>query len=364
MRAEALGEGSVVNDYVISAKLGSGSFGAVYKVTKGSDTFALKVIEKAELKDPGDIRRLQRELDAMAFVKHPNTVTMLDFFSDKFNFYLILEFCKGGDLASYMLREAPLRETIVAAIFKQIATAVAHLHSLGIAHRDLKPENVLITSFPNVKVSDFGLCGFTEQGKMSTFCGSPCYSAPECLSRVPYDGCLADVWSLGVILYELITGHHPWNVTNVPKMVKDICSGKYTIPTSVSQSCQDLIRSMMKVKPADRITSAKILAHPWLKMAGSRVQTKLPPLKQSTVVFTESIERDGAKGDCGIVSPFLSKTKPQIELSATPRSRSGTFTPTRMAKEQRRSYGGPLARTAIGIRKAVSFDSKQQGSSG
>lgn len=361
MRAESLCVGTAVNDYVIAAKLGAGAFGAVFKVTKGGNTFAMKVIEKTELQNPGDKRRLQRELDTMAYIKHPNTVSLLDFFTDRYNFYLILEFCQGGDLASHLAKESPLREKNIAAVFKQIVTAVAYLHAQGIAHRDLKPENILITTFPNVKVSDFGLCGFTSNGKMETFCGSPCYTAPECLSRIQYEGPPADVWSLGVILYELVTGRHPWDIANVPKMVKDICSGKYTIPMSVSQSCQDLIRSMLKVKPADRITCERILQHPWLKMAGSRGQsTKLPPLKGPGIVtFTESPERSAARTDSGIVSPFLGRDNQQLRLSATPRSGTEIFTAARLQRANRRSLNGPHSPTPVCIRKATSFDGKQ-----
>ena len=267
--------GTVLNNYTFEKALGTGAFSAVYRASKlneggQAEIYAVKVIPKENIAQAADKERLQRELDTMAFLQHPNIVQMHDFFTDSNNFYLVLDYCPGGDLAEYLVSQPPMREQQVATVFKQIVSAIAFVHSHGVAHRDLKPQNILITSFPTVKVTDFGLCGYIDDKKMKTFCGSPCYTAPECLQGVQYEGAQADVWSLGVILYEMVTGDHPWNVTNIPKMVQQITSGKYTVPSSVTPACEELIKGILKVKPSESLTCYKILGHPCKKIASSR----------------------------------------------------------------------------------------------
>ena len=362
--------GAVINSYTFEQVLGTGAFSAVYRATKVDEsgetqTYAIKVVPKSNLVHEGDSERLQRELDTMAFLNHPNIVQMHDFFTDTQNFYLVLDFCKGGDLSEFLVSQPALREQQVATVFRQIVSAIGFLHDHGVAHRDLKPQNILITTFPNVKVADFGLCGYIEDTKMKTFCGSPCYTAPECISRVQYEGAPADVWSLGVILYEMVTGHHPWTVTNIPKMVKQITSARYVVPSTVTPACDELIKGMLKLKPSERLTCERILAHPWMKLAPSRAAktplAKLPPLlRNSLVSYTQTIERDHLKADHGIVSPFeghvpeqFSSTMSQVGPPvAMPRSRSGSFAQTSGRKRQnslqplqmRKSLGigGPL----------------------
>lgn len=195
---------------------------------------------------------------------------------------MILDLCSGGELFDYIVKNEKLSEPTAALIFQQIAAAIAYCHSYGVAHRDLKPENVLIDKFPSVKVSDFGLCGYID-GKelMKTFCGSPCYCAPETLSRIQYDGRLSDVWSMGVILYAMVTGEHPWNISNTNAMIRQILRGAYTVPNFISPQCKDLINSMMKVDVKQRITMDKVLKHPWLANAA-----KAPILLKEHITVT------------------------------------------------------------------------------
>jgi serine/threonine protein kinase len=151
-------------------------------------------------------------------------------------------------------------------IFGQIASAIAYCHCHGIAHRDIKPENILITTFPNVKVADFGLCEAAVDGQLMTvFCGSPCYLAPECHCKIAYDGKKADIWSLGVLLFAMATGCFPWLVTNQRLMVRQILSGDYAFPDSISAECRSLVDGMLQVDPRCRMTMDQILSHPFLK---------------------------------------------------------------------------------------------------
>jgi serine/threonine protein kinase len=231
---------------------------------------------------------------------------------DDDNYYLVLDYCEGGDLAQYLVNQQ-LREPLAAAVFQQIVMAIEFCHSRGVAHRDLKLQNVLITAFPSVKVTDFGLSGHFRARKLSTFCGSVCYTSPECLNLIQYDGELSDVWSLGVILYELVTGHSPWNTGNLPAMIAEIKSGHFTIPSSVNPACADLIRKLLKLKPSDRLKCSAILTHPWLKLAArSPGRSLLPRLSHpqlSLLAVVESFDRPPN----ALVSPFDSVAKEDAE---------------------------------------------------
>jgi serine/threonine protein kinase len=252
------------------------------------------------------------ELDAMAFLNHPNLVSLHDFFMDDENYYLVLDYCEGGDLAQYLVTQQ-LREPLAAAVFQQIVSAIDFCHSRGVAHRDLKLQNVLITTFPTVKVTDFGLSGHFRGRKLSTFCGSVCYAAPECLNLIQYDGELSDMWSLGVILYELATGNSPWNTGNLPAMIAEIKSGHFTVPSSMNPQCADLIRKLLKIKPADRIKCDGVLAHPWLKVAvRTPGRSLLPRLGTHGVTLLSVVESFDRPPDA-LVSPFDAVAKEDTE---------------------------------------------------
>ena len=197
---------SVVGDYELTQIVGDGAFAVVYKASHqtSNTVFAVKVIPKEMMKEQSDKERLQREIDTMAHLEHPNIVQLHDFFSDEKNYYLVMDYCAGGTLFDYVQTSPKMKEGQAASIFQQICSAIAFCHSKGVAHRDLKPLNVLITTFPNIKVCDFGLCQYFDgqNARMKTSCGSPFYAAPECLQGKMYDGQLSDTWSLGVILYE------------------------------------------------------------------------------------------------------------------------------------------------------------------
>jgi serine/threonine protein kinase len=301
--------------YHLMDEIGHGSFSRLCKAvnTKMNRVYACKVFAKDNLANGGDTERFQREINAMAFLKHDNIVSLHDFFWDECNFYLILDFCPGGELFDYIVEHDRLDEPIAALVFRQILSAVAYYHSYGVTHRDLKPENVLIVDFPHIKVADFGLCGFISDGQMMrTFCRSPCYCSPECLCRVEYDGRKSDVWSLGVILFAMVTAEHPWNVTNSWVMLRQVLKGIYTIPSFVSAECSQLITGMMMVSPAERMTLDADLRHPWLRRA-EPVMGRLPVGPSRLVMpeqpvslreLSEACARSSQQSDSGIYTPF------------------------------------------------------------
>lgn len=320
-----------LKSYQFLDQLGAGSFSTVSKVRnlENGNIYACKIVPKSNLYDPGDQNRFQREINAMAFIRHENIVALYDFFWDSKNFYLIIDHCEGGELYEHICKSQKYEEPLAALIFKQIATAVSVCHSYGIAHRDLKPENILIDKFPHIKVSDFGLCGYlTKEIMMQTFCGSPCFCSPECLCRVPYDGRLSDVWSLGVILFFMVTGSHPWSTTNTSVMLHQILKGDYMLPHSLSPELSDLIQGMMQVNPRNRFDMDKVLNHPWLKISNELMTEKYPWMHQfesnpnvrvvSLKALTKECERMGTVRDSGIVSPFAEEPQRDNKVKSPP----------------------------------------------
>ena len=321
-----------LNAYTFMEELGHGSFSTVRKVinNENKQQYACKIFPKANLLDSGDQSRFQREINAMAFIRHENIVALYDFFWDEQNFYLITDLCPDGELYDHIIKMKHFDEPLAALIFQQIATAVSVCHSYGIAHRDLKPENVLVDKFPHVKVSDFGLCGYlTKEIMMQTFCGSPCFCSPECLCRIPYDGRLSDVWSLGVILFFMVTGSHPWSTSNTSVMLHQILKGDYCIPPTVSPDLRELITGMLQVNPQNRFDMNKVLEHRWLEKAKiiraaeyswmNTIDVR-PNVRQVTLkALSKECEKVGQVREFGIVSPF-EEEKTSLTSKSTPSS--------------------------------------------
>ena len=143
----------------------------------------------------------------MKLLSHPNVLSLYDVWETNNNLYLILEYAEKGELFNLLVDHGPLPEREAIKCFKQIIIGVSYCHALGIVHRDLKPENLLLDSFYNIKIADFGMAALqTDADLLETSCGSPHYAAPEIVSGLPYEGFASDVWSCGVILFALLTG--------------------------------------------------------------------------------------------------------------------------------------------------------------
>jgi len=194
----------------------------------------------------------------------------------------------GGDLFDRIYDKGGLDEDLARKYLKQIAAAIAHCHDRDVVHRDIKPENCIITRDDNVKVTDFGLSNVRSERHGDIFitvCGTTNYAAPEVLSRTRYRGTTADVWSLGVLLYVMLTGSLPFDDHVHKKLVHKIDNVQFIVPPgSMSAAAEDLIRAILVRDPCNRLTIHSILDHPWTMGAGAAAGAAHdgPPLESSS----------------------------------------------------------------------------------
>ncbi|KJH49489.1 kinase domain protein [Dictyocaulus viviparus] len=252
--------------YSIHDELGSGGFGKVKLATHllTGLKVAIKIIDKKAIGD--DLPRVTTELDALKTLSHQNICRLYQFIDTEDKFFIIMEYCSGGEMFDYIVRKERLEESEARHFFRQLVQAMAYVHSMGYAHRDLKPENLLLTEDLHLKVIDFGLCAKPSSllRPLDTCCGSPAYAAPELIAGKAYLGNEADIWSMGVLLYALLCGSLPFEDENMQILYRKIARGNYSEPEWLSPSSRTLLRSMLQVNPQYRITVKQLLDHPWI----------------------------------------------------------------------------------------------------
>jgi serine/threonine protein kinase len=260
-------EPAEIGPYVLHGTIGEGAF-AVVKLVQHRDTnvyHACKIVPKDAIEAEDLQDRFEREVRIHQQIRHPGVVCLLDLLSDENNYYVVMEFCPDGDLFQVIIDHGGVPEPKSRVYVKQLVDTLVYLHRNQISHRDLKPENLLIDKFGRMKLSDFGLAAFLPRDNLvSTPCGSPSYASPECLSGEAYDGHTTDAWSVGVIVFAMVTGTLPWTEQNPKKLFKQIRTGEYTIPDNVSAPCAAFIRGLLTVDIRQRMTLEQALGHAWL----------------------------------------------------------------------------------------------------
>ncbi|EEB12401.1 RAC protein kinase DRAC-PK85, putative [Pediculus humanus corporis] len=249
-------------DFSLLKVLGKGGYGKVFQVKKvtGQDSgtiFAMKVLKKASIvRNQKDTAHTKAERNILEAVKHPFIVDLKYAFQTGGKLYLILEYLSGGELFMHLEREGIFLEESACFYLSEIILALEHLHNQGIIYRDLKPENVLLDAQGHVKLTDFGLCKeHIQEGIVThTFCGTIEYMAPEILTRSGH-GKAVDWWSLGALLYDMLTGNPPFTAENRKKTIEIILKGKLNLPPYVTPDARDLIRKLLKRQVNQRLGS-------------------------------------------------------------------------------------------------------------
>eukprot|EP00826_Nyctotherus_ovalis_P042928 TRINITY_DN4486_c0_g2_i2.p2 TRINITY_DN4486_c0_g2~~TRINITY_DN4486_c0_g2_i2.p2 ORF type:complete len:268 (+),score=93.12 TRINITY_DN4486_c0_g2_i2:1576-2379(+) len=212
------------------------------------------------------------EIEVLKLCQHPNLLRLCDVFEGEGHFYLVTELLEGGDLLDYLGKhDYRIPESHAAKIIRSLAAALYYLHSYGIIHRDLKPENVLFKSrdsIDEVKIIDFGLAKFTgPTEKCYESCGTLHYAAPELVDAKPYDK-TADIWSLGVIAYLLVSGMLPFQNFDDKKLMLQIVHEEVAYPgfcwKKASPEALDFVKRILVKCPEKRMSLKEILEHPWL----------------------------------------------------------------------------------------------------
>uniref|UniRef100_A0A0N4Z346 non-specific serine/threonine protein kinase n=1 Tax=Parastrongyloides trichosuri TaxID=131310 RepID=A0A0N4Z346_PARTI len=274
--------GKRIGFYRLGKELGAGNFSkvklGVHVLTK--EKVAVKVMEKAKM-DQKSQKLLEREIESIEFLHHPNIIRLFECVETLSKTYLIMEYAGGGELYNYVHSKGKLPEDVAKPIFAQLISAVSHMHSKNVIHRDIKAENVIFAQPGWVKLADFGFsCKVQDNVMLKTFCGSPPYAAPELFKDQEYYGPGVDIWALGVLLYFMIVGITPFRGDTVSDLKQTILKGQYSMPEYVTTFAQHVINRMLDVNPQRRMTIQDIKKAYWLndsKFVDSYVQLSIQP---------------------------------------------------------------------------------------
>uniref|UniRef100_A0A3Q3QFN1 non-specific serine/threonine protein kinase n=1 Tax=Monopterus albus TaxID=43700 RepID=A0A3Q3QFN1_MONAL len=244
-----------VGNYRLLKTIGKGNFAKV-KLARHTLTgreVAIKIIDKTQL-NPTSLQKVC-PLKLFEVIETEKTL------------YLVMEYASGGEVFDYLVAHGRMKEKEARAKFRQIVSAVEYCHQKRIVHRDLKAENLLLDADMNIKIADFGFSNeFTLGSKLDTFCGSPPYAAPELFQGKKYDGPEVDVWSLGVILYTLVSGSLPFDGQNLKELRERVLRGKYRIPFYMSTDCENLLKKLLVLNPGKRGSLQQIMKEKWMSI--------------------------------------------------------------------------------------------------
>ena len=266
---------SLTKDYTIGEEIGNGKFGVIKLCInkKTKQKYALKIQSKKDM-DTSDLELVRAEIEILKICQHPNIIKLYDIFENSEYFYIIMEYCSGGDLFSYIeKRNFKLPEKKTCEIIFKLCRALYYIHSYGIVHRDLKPENILMTDDTenaDIRLLDFGLSKILGPDEM---CDEPygtlSYVAPEVITGEPYNK-QVDLFSVGVITYLLLSGQLPFNhknsETEIARLtIEEDPSFKSRNWKKISEEAIDFIKGMMKKNPQERFNITVALQHKWFK---------------------------------------------------------------------------------------------------
>ncbi|XP_045678804.1 serine/threonine-protein kinase MARK2-like [Phyllostomus hastatus] len=253
---------SFIGDYTLLNTIGKGSFAKVWlacHVLTGTEV-AVKAINQC------DITRYFEEAHCLKSLNHPNITKLFEVIATEEKLYLIMEHVSGGDLLDYLENHGPRSEREAQAMFRQLISAVQYCHGKGIIHRDLTPDNILIDGERNIKLADFGFGREFTNYKLTTYCGTIPYMAPEIMQHQIYNGPKVDAWSLGVVLYRMLVGDLPFVGDTFGEIKKKILHGKVRIPRQLSEEGQKLLKKLLILDPRRRPTLEDIMSDPWVNM--------------------------------------------------------------------------------------------------
>ena len=284
---------------IFPKQLGQGSFGRVFLVSHNEtkELYALKTIEKRKiLMTYGKLDNIYDEINIHSKLYHQNIIKLYNVYEDEETINIIMEYAKEGNLYHLIKKEKNgFSEQKSYEYFIQIINAVYYLHSNNIIHRDIKPENILIGDDNKLKLCDFGWAKELTLENRSTFCGTMEYMAPEIVGSENYDYSV-DIWSLGILLYELLFGHSPFNADSNKNIIFNIKKHELNYDNEnkkISNSCKDLIERLLNENPQKRLRIKDILEHPFIKKFSKKALLYIKKL--STIINEDKINNQLSK---------------------------------------------------------------------
>uniref|UniRef100_A0A3P8VGJ0 BR serine/threonine kinase 2 n=1 Tax=Cynoglossus semilaevis TaxID=244447 RepID=A0A3P8VGJ0_CYNSE len=274
-----------VGPYRLEKTLGKGQTGlvklGVHCVT--CQKVAIKIVNREKLSE-SVLMKVEREIAILKLIEHPHVLKLHDVYENKKYLYLVLEHVSGGELFDYLVKKGRLTPKEARKFFRQIMSALDFCHSHSICHRDLKPENLLLDEKNNIRIADFGMASLqVGDSLLETSCGSPHYACPEVIRGEKYDGRKADVWSCGVILFALLVGALPFDDDNLRNLLEKVKLGVFHMPHFIPPDCQNLLRGMIEVDSAKRLTLEQIQKHTWYIGGKNEPEPEQPVPRKVTI---------------------------------------------------------------------------------
>ena len=264
--AAAAGQRWSLSDFDIGRPLGRGKFGNVYLCRLKQQPnliVALKVLQKSQLSKAGVEHQLRREIEIQSHLRHRNILRMYGYFWDEKRVYLILEYAPKGELYKELTRRGRFSERRAATYIGALAEALDYCHKKHVIHRDIKPENLLLGYRGEIKIADFGWSVHAPSSRRNTLCGTLDYLPPEMIENKEHDHTV-DIWSLGVLTYEFMCGHPPFEAEGHSETYRRILKVDLKFPPHVSAEARDLVTRLLRRDPKQRLPLSKVKEHVWV----------------------------------------------------------------------------------------------------
>ena len=321
--------------YKINRKLGEGMFSTVKLATHSltGEQVAIKILEKTRITKIEDKKRINREIAILKKLNHFNIAKLYQVVENKLTIYLIQEHIKGKEFMDYLSKKGKLKEIEACKFYHQLISGLEYIHQCGIAHRDFKPENILLTNNNTIlKIIDFGLSNiYMNNQLLKTACGSPCYAPPEMIKEDNYNGALSDIWSSGVILYLMLCGKLPFFHEENEIMYQEILSGKYELPTFLSDNAKDILTKILEIDPKKRLNFEQIKEHPWFNIIdknylmhkGININKDIIPIDEEIIQKMEKIGFNKMEVKFNLIKNFHNKITTVYDLLLKKKIESG-----------------------------------------
>jgi len=266
---QQVSNGRVIGHFRVEERLlgkGSSSTVRIGRHIVTGEKVAVKIINKSS---KTYLKYLTREVHALKSMDHKNVVKFVHFGADDEYAYIIMEYLPNSDLCNYLRQNGSMDECTARGIFIQLCQAVGHVHAKHFAHHDLKLENILVDENKNIKLIDFGMSIYLPKTnmKVSQYSGTPYYMPPEILTHEPFDPKQADIWSLGVVLYQMVFNKRPYAAKDYRNLREQVCQGDLDLVSSpqLSPELADLLQRLMTKDPCKRIKLEEIADHTWVQ---------------------------------------------------------------------------------------------------